>query len=133
MVTLGKPQPVQFRLSWPFIRRGPPILIPKAEKPFWFEKGWRTSADGKQYVGLYTAVGRTWRGLIQEPYPGGYEAYIWHPPLAQIKRNTSHGPCFMANGETGRFQIYFHATPTCLDHAIDSVERVLTEACTGRQ
>lgn len=133
MVTLGQPQRLHFRFAWPLIRRGRPLLIPKTEKPFWFEKGWRSSADGKQYSGSYTAHGHTWRGLIRIPYSGGYEAYIWHPPLSQLQRHTGHGPCFMPNGESGRYVIHFREIPRSLDHAISNIETVLQEAYPSHQ
>ncbi len=129
-IWLGPLQRVKLALHLPFIRQGAPLRMPP--KPLWFEKGWRQAADAHQYTGQYKAGGHTWRGLIQQPYPGGYTAYIWDPPLKKIRRNTSHGPCFMPNDETGRYQVHFHTAPSSLDHAITSIERVLTEACTGR-
>lgn len=128
-IWLGPLQRLKLALCPPFIRKGSPLRIPP--KPLWFEKGWRQVTDTKQYKGQYRAIGRTWRGMIQHPYPGGYTAYIWHPPLTQIQRNTPHGPCFIPNGEAGRFQVYFHLTPSSLDHAITSIERVLADAYNG--
>lgn len=113
------------------IRQGAPLRIPP--KPLWFEKGWRPGTEANQYTGEYRAAGRTWRGLIQQPYPGGYTAYIWQPPLAELKRNTTHSPCFIASGEAGRYQVHFHTIPTSLDHVITSIEMVLGQACTGRR
>jgi hypothetical protein len=129
-VQLGLPQRLKRALHLPFIRRGPALSLPP--KPLWFEKGWRPVAGTNQYTGLYRAPGRTCPGLIQQPYPGGYTAYIWDPPLAEIQRNTGHRACFLPNGEAGRFQVHFHTLPTSLDHAITSIEAVLTAAYTGR-
>lgn len=131
-VRLGPAQRVKLLARLPFFRQGPPLLVPEPLKPLWFTKNWRRSSDGKSYTGSYTAAGRTWRGMIQEPYPHGYVAYIWHPPIAQIRHNTSHGPCFNPSGESGRYQIYFHNTPSSLDHAITSIEAVLAQAYGGR-
>ena len=132
LLRLGPPQPVNLGLRQFFMRQGAPVIIPEAHKPLWFEKGWRRATDGKKYTGHYAAGGRTWQGLIQAPYPGGYTAYIWHPPKADIQRNTTHGPCFSKNGEAGRYQILFHSTPSSLDHVITSVEAVLAQALNGR-
>lgn len=129
---LGAPQPMKLPMSLPSIYQGPPVLIPQLHKPLWFEKGWRRARDGKEYKGHFFAAGRTWRGLILEPYPRGFTAYIWHPPKSDIHRNTSHGPCFSPNGETGRHEILFHSTPTSLDHVITSIEEVLAQALSAR-
>ena len=131
-IQLGPPHRMKLRLRQFFIRQGAPVLIPKMHKPLWYEKGWRKTANAKEYKGLYTAAGRTWRGLIQEPYPKGFTAYIWNPPKSDIQRNTSHGPCFSSNGETGRYEILFHSTPTSLDHVITSIEEVLAQALNGK-
>lgn len=132
LLRLGPPQPVKLGLRKLFIRQGPPVIIPEAHKPLWFEKGWRRATEGKEYTGRYAVAGRTWQGLIQEPYSGGYTAYIWHPPKPDIQRNTSHGPCFSPNGETGRYQILFHSTPSSLDHVITNVEAVIAQALNGK-
>jgi hypothetical protein len=128
-IRLGPLQRLKLIIPQPFIRKGSPLRVPP--KPLWFEKGWRQTTEANQYTGQFKAAGRSWQGLIQQPYPGSYTAYIWQPPLAEIRRNTSHGPCFMANGEAGRYQVHFHSIPSCLDHAIDNIERVLAQACTG--
>lgn len=125
-IRLGPLQRLKLSLGLPIIRQGTQVRVPP--KPFWVEKGWRQVGSTNQYVGQYQAVGHTWQGQIDLPYPGGYTAYIWHPPLDKIRSNTHHGPCFMPNGEAGRFQIYFHSNPSSLDHAISSIERVLSEA-----
>jgi hypothetical protein len=130
-VQLGPAQRVKLSLRQFFMRQGPPLVIPQTPKPLWFEKGWRQAPNAKEYQGFYTAAGRKWRGLIVEPYPKGFTAYIWHPPKADIQRNTSHGSCFSANGETGRFHIHFHTMPSSLDHAITSIEEVLAHALNG--
>jgi hypothetical protein len=131
-IRLGPPQPVKLGLRQLFIRQGPPLIIPERHMPLWFEKGWRRANGDKEYIGHYGATGRIWRGLILEPYPKGYMAYIWHPPKADIQRNTTHGPCFSPNGENGRYQVFFHSTPSSLDHVITSIEEVLTQALNGR-
>ena len=131
-IQLGPPQRVRLFSSLSFFRKGASLVVTEPLRPLWFIKNWRRAADGKSYTGTYTAVGRTWRGMIQEPYPHGYTAYIWQPPIAEIRRNTAHGPCFMPNGESGRYQVYFHNTPTSLDHAITSIESVLAQAYGSR-
>ena len=132
MLRLRQLQPLKINFTFPFIRRGQPLLISKAHKPLWFEQGWRPVADGKDYVGYYVTAGRTWRGLIRQPYAGSYQAYIWHPPLDELGRNTSHRPCFSQNGEAGRYSIHFRTSPQSLDHTITTVESVLAQACTDR-
>ncbi|MFQ5859206.1 MAG: hypothetical protein ACE5LU_26700 [Anaerolineae bacterium] len=107
--------------------RGMPLIIPKRRDPLWVEKGWQRNGN-HEYTGFYRAAGRQWRGLIREPYPGGFEAYIWDPPLPDLERRTHHHPCFRDRSADGRYKIHFHRAPTSLDHAIASVEAVLGEA-----
>lgn len=111
------------------IRQGPPVVIPQTERPLWYEKGWRQALNAKEFVGQYAVAGRTWRGLIEQPYSGAFTAYIWHPPLDEIWRNTSHSYCFVRNGEAGRYLVHYCRMPLSLDHAIVSVERILAAAC----
>lgn len=125
---LGPAQKIKKNLWLSFLRKGSPVIVPEACKPLWFEKGWRRSANAKEYTGYFKVASSTWRGLILEPYASGYKAYIWNPPASDIRRNTSHGPCFSPNGETGRYQILFHSTPKSIDHVIVSVEEVLRQA-----
>lgn len=108
------------------IRKGLPLTIPVRCDPLWKEKGWRRNGAG--YEGFYRAAGRAWRGLIQEPYPGCYQAFIWDPPLAQLHQRTHHGPCFQNGRNDGRYQVHYHTMPQSLDHAITSIEDVLAEA-----
>lgn len=108
------------------IRKGAQLEIPR--QPLWQEKGWRQETDRRQCTGYFVAYGRKFRGLIVQPYPDCYNAFIWHPPLEELGRNTSHKPCFSANGERGRYQIHFRTMPSSLDHAITNIERVLAEA-----
>ena len=129
-IRLGPLQRLKLAVRLSLIRTGSRVPVPP--KPLWVAKGWRQAAGAKEYTGQYKAAGRTWRGLIQHPYPGGYHAYIWSPPLEELQRNTGHKPCFSPNGEAGRYQIHFHTIPTSVDHAITSIEAVLAEACTGR-
>jgi hypothetical protein len=112
------------------VRRGAPLVIPKPHAPLWAEKGWQRNGHG--YAGTYRAGGRPWRGLIEEPYPGGYKAFIWDPPLRELERRTSHRPCFRLNGGGGRYEVHFHRMPASLDHAITNVETVLAEALGAR-
>ena len=110
------------------IRRGPPLSITHRTKALWEEKDWRR--QGRAYVGQYRANGRRWRGRIEVPYPGGYDAYIWDPPLRELS-NHPHRPCFRPNGLGGRYSVHFARTPFSLDHAITNVETVLREATGG--
>lgn len=133
-VVLGPPRPVRLDPSQmrpppevrPPIRKGPPLAIQTRCAPLWKEKGWRR--NGADYEGFYRAAGRAWRGLIQEPYPGRYQAFIWNPPLPQISRRTPHGPCFQNGQSDGRYQVHYHTAPRSLDHAITTIEDVLAEA-----
>ena len=129
---LGPAQRIKLNVRQFFMRQGPPVVIPQTPKPLWFEKGWRQTANAKEYKGFYTAAGHSWRGLIQEPYPKGFIAYIWNPPKPDIQRNTAHGPCFSPNGETGRYHIHFHTMPSSLAHVITSIEEVLAHALNGK-
>jgi len=111
------------------LRRGPPLVLPARADPLWTEKGWRR--NGTDYAGCYRAGGQRWQGLIREPYPGAFDAYIWHPPLAELNRRTSHAPCFQSNGGDGCYKVHFYDMPGSLDHAIVSIEAVLAEAVVG--
>lgn len=108
------------------MHRGAPLLVRARREPYWQEKGWRRNGAG--YTGQFRVDGRQWRGSIAEPYPGGFKAFIWHPPLAELDRNTGHRPCFQNGRTDGRFEIHFHTMPASLDHAIAGVEKVLGEA-----
>ena len=108
------------------VHRGLPLVIPRREDPLWQEKGWRR--NGRGYEGFFRAGRYRWRGAISEPYPGSFAAYIWHPPLTELGRRTSHRPCFSLSGADGRFKIHFHTAPANIDHAIGSVEAVLAQA-----
>jgi|WetSurMetagenome_2_1015567.scaffolds.fasta_scaffold63826_4 hypothetical protein len=110
----------------PLLRRGAPIFPWHHTEPQWIERGWQRS--GNSYFGHYHAAGRRWRGMILQPYPGGYEAYIWRPPLGELERNTNHRPCFVRPQADGRFMIHFWEMPASLDHAVKCVEDVLKEA-----
>lgn len=103
-------------------------MIPTQPQPLWHARGWRKASNAKEYSGHFASAGRTWRGLVEEPYPGGFRAYIWHPPLEEIRRNTIHSPCFSRNGDGGRYHVHFSQAPRSLDQAITSVELVLAEA-----
>lgn len=107
------------------VRRGAPLIVPQHHDPLWVEKGWQRNGNG--YTGTYRAGGRQWRGLIEEPYPGGYKAFIWDPPLRELDRHP-HRPCFRRNGGGGRYEVHFQSLPASLDHAITNVETVLAEA-----
>lgn len=128
-ITLGPPRPVRVRglgldpvRTW---RRGATLVLHRHQEPFWAEKGWRR--EGAAYVGDYLAGARRWRGRVETPYPGAYQAYIWNPPLRELKGNP-HRPCFQANGGNGRFEVHFREAPSSLSHAISSIETVLREA-----
>jgi hypothetical protein len=97
-------------------------------RPHWQELGWSVSSDNKEFRGEYRAAGRRWRGRIRIPYPGAYTAYIWHPPLTEIRRHTGYGYCFFSQPESGCYEVHFHTTPRSLTHAITTVERVLSLA-----
>jgi hypothetical protein len=130
LVQFGPPRPTRLNMTEVFggsiLRRGMPIFPRRRSDPQWLERGWRQTTDG--YRGFFRAAGRSWAGLIQEPYRGGYEAYIWHPPLREIDNNTSHRPCFMQPQRDGRYRVHFREMPATIDHAIKSIEDVLKEA-----
>ncbi len=133
-VQLGPPRPIKLDANTPFgtprYRRGAPLVIPDRADPLWKEKGWQR--QGNTYYGRYRVNGRSWRGMIQEPYPGGYKAYIWNPPLRELEeRNHPHRPCFM-HPHDGRYEVHFASTPTSLDHVITNIEQILREATSAR-
>jgi hypothetical protein len=129
-VVLGPPRRLDVNLQalfgGPPLRRGPPLVLPGRQDPLWREKGWRRNGAG--YAGYYHAGGDRWRGLVREPYPGGFEAYIWRPPLAELRRYTSYAACFQATGGNGSYKVHFHTMPDSVDHTIAAIEEVLGEA-----
>jgi hypothetical protein len=129
VLRLSPAQSVKLTSNLFLIRQGPPVAIPRTERPLWYEKGWREAPNANGFVGQYAVAGHTWRGLIEQPYSGGFTAYIWHPPLDEIRRNTTHAYCFTRNGEADRYLVHYCRMPLSLDHAIVSVERVLAVAC----
>jgi len=134
-VTLGPPRRVEIDRRVLYggspVRRGPPLVIPSRQDPLWVEKGWRRNGRN-QCTGHYHAAGRQWRGLIEVPYPGSYQAYIWDPPLDALWQRTDHGPCFQPDGGGGRYRVHFRHMPASLDHAIIAIEAVLGEAFGAR-
>jgi len=128
-VTVGPPRSMKVNMEalWGGepIRKGAPLVVPRRHDPLWVETGWRR--NGKEYQGYFRAAGRRWRGLIREPYPGGYQAYIWHPPMRAL-RGRPHEPCFRRDGRDGRYSVHFRRMPASVDHAIVNVEEVLADA-----
>ena len=129
-VALGPPHPVDPSVHTPVIPshrvfHGSDLSLPAYAKALWAEKGW--GRQGKSYAGQWVAAGRRWRGRIDEPYPGGYAAYIWHPPLDALEHHP-HRPCFQSAGGGGRYSVHFYPMPQSVDHLITNVETVLSDA-----
>jgi hypothetical protein len=122
---------VPLRQHGPVIRRGGTIVFPTRPAALWQEKGWRQ--EGTSYTGRFRAGRRSWRGLIEVPYPGAFQANIWDPPLGEIERNTHHRPCFRASqrGRGNCYTVHYYSMPSSLDHAISTIERLLTQAVGG--
>jgi hypothetical protein len=108
-----------------WLRRGAPLTIPARHDPLWKEKGWRR--EGDSYHGSYRVGDRSWLGRIDIPYPGGFTAYIWDPPLGALANHPKR-LCFMNGTANGRFLVHFHEMPANLDHAINNIETILAEA-----
>lgn len=125
-IRVGLPRLIRWPDHITVVRKG--ARVPVRPKPFWYDKGWRKTRNPNEYTGYYTASGRRWQGLIQLPYASRYQAYIWEPPLDEIRRYTTHGPCFSPNGADGQYEVHFHTVPVSLDQAILSIETVLDEA-----
>lgn len=104
-------------------------LVPRSLCSLSQEKGWHWVGD--IYQGEFQANGRSWRGEIRCPYPGGYEVYIYNLPIQQLKRHP-HWPCFHRKGNTGRFKVHFAKTPQNVDHIIANVETILAEALSNK-
>lgn len=129
---IGVAHRVKLALGFSLLPRGPRLVVPPTPTPLWIVKGWQRTPETNEYTGSFAAAGAVWPGVVREPYPGGYQAFIWNPPVVDIRNRTSHGPCFIPNGELGRYQVHYHTTPSSLDHAITSIERVLQQACNRR-
>ena len=69
-VRLGPLRKLRLALPLPFIRRGPPLIIPEAHKPLWTEKGWRPAANAKEYTGRFSAGGHSLARPDSDPLPG---------------------------------------------------------------
>lgn len=130
-VRLDEPVP----WTGPRIRRGEPLMVRPRPAPLWAEKGWQK--EGNTYHGHFRANGRSWRGRIEVPYPGGYTVYIWDPPIPELEAiNHPHRPCFMdkaREGSSERYRVHFRSTPSSLDHAIANIEQILQEVMEGRR
>ncbi len=109
----------------PRLRRGAPLSIPAHCDPLWREKGWQR--EGDSYFGSYRVGDQSWPGRIDIPYPGGFTAYIWDPPLGALANHPKR-PCFMNGTADRRFLVHFHEMPNNLDHAIDNIETILAQA-----
>ena len=134
-VIVGPPRPIDPGVRGPVIARsgiyrGAPLRVPAHAEGLWAEKGWQHI--GRDYVGQWVAGGRRWPGRIEQSYPGGFGAYIWHPPLDALEHHP-HRPCFRPCGPDGQHEIHFRATPQSVDHLITNVEVVLSEAVGGRR
>lgn len=128
-VKLGQSYTLKLAVPIHLIRPGYQLDVPlSSPEPFWLEKGWQQGRVGRQHTGYYEANRRRWRGMINQPYTGRFDAYIWEPPITELSRNTAHRACFSPNGETGRYQVHFHTMPSSLDHALAQIEHVLKEA-----
>lgn len=111
------------------IRRGSPLNVHRRSDPLWTERGWRK--QGNAYVGHWMVAGRRWRGRIDIPYPGGFQALIWDPPLRELLFHR-HRPCFQSSGVRGRYRVHFSSMPSSVDHAIANIEQILREAVRSR-
>lgn len=117
----------------PAIRRHAPVVVkPARDLPLWQEKGWRLARPGV-VVGEFEAVGRRWRGQIESPYPGAYQAFIWQPPLAALNGHP-HRPCFQRYGHgPDCYYVHYSTMPQSLTHAITTIEAVLADALTRQE
>ena len=105
--------------------RGAPVRMRNRVDPLWADRGWRREANA--IVGHWVAGRRRYRGRIETPFRGGFQAYIWDPPLRKIATHP-HRFCFQRSGAGGRYRVHFRRTPSSLDHTIASIEQVLREA-----
>jgi hypothetical protein len=120
---------VQALFAGPPLRRGPPLAVKPRLEPLWAAMGWHQEENS--YRGQFHVNGRSWAGLITVPYPGGYMAYIWDPPLREFRANHPHRPCFQnpqPDGACTRYTVHFHTMPNSIDHAITAIEDVLKDA-----
>ena len=110
--------------NYPQIYR-PRAIVERHLSPLYHEKGWRR--EGCVYRGYYRVSGRRWRGEIRERHRGFYEAFIYNPPLQNLRRHP-HGPCFNRSVGSGRFKVHFQRMPKDVNHIIVNVETILSEA-----
>lgn len=105
----------------PFIKREPAKTVEREAEPGWKTWGWRKKGDA--YHGCFRALGNRWRGLVCQKPGGGFDAYILRPPDGVL--SGPHGACFHIRPD-GWFFIHQSPAPSSVDHAIRSVELVLT-------
>ena len=107
-----------------FTRTKTPIVVKRAQEPYWKQRGWKKS--GYKYQGYYRTMIKSFKGKAEVSPSGQTKLYIKKPPK-ELKHH-EHYPCFMKesngwyfihNNDNGNFD---------LSSGILQVEQILTEA-----
>jgi hypothetical protein len=118
-VQLGPPRrldvDLQATFGGPPLRRGPPLVLPGRQDPFWSEKGWQRNGTG--YSGYYRADGHRWaqRSRLHRLLPRG------RPSLART------GPGTLSRRLRG-----LHLAPAAGRAAAQHIARALLPGHRGR-
>ena len=105
------------------IEHAPPVLIPRAELPYWQEHGWKR--DGRQYRGTYQTRFGSYAGVIEDRTFGDIRFLIHHPPTEL--RDSGHWPCFQNKGD-GWYAVHMRIPPADVSSGIIGIERLITSA-----
>ena len=102
-------------------------LIRPINRPYWQLRHWERKGD--RLTGFYRTPGGTYEGYILHPNAPRPEFFIKNPPAA-LKRH-HHWICFHAVSKDS-YSIHFSPAPPNPDAGILAVEKVLSEALTGK-
>jgi hypothetical protein len=100
-----------------------PIQIPRAELPYWQERGWKR--DGRQYRGTFQTRFGSYTGLVEDRAFGEIRFLIHHPPT-ELK-DSGHWPCFQSKGD-GWYAVHMRIPPEDVSSGIIGIERLITSA-----
>jgi hypothetical protein len=108
------------------VRRAPLVLRP-INRPYWDLQHWLRQGD--RLVGFYRTPQGSYGGYILHPDLPRPEFFIVRPPK-ELEQHR-HWICFRPIGNE-TYSVHFNPAPQNPDAGILEVEKVLTEALTGR-
>ena len=116
----------------PAVSRPAPMVIDRAQEPYWKERGW--TQNGKTYCGFYKTKYGNCEGKVVQRVGGEATPWIFLPPDVQKRmENHSHWVCFHADRPKGWFRINLMVASKDPSSAILEVENMIVEAYAGER